>query len=890
MAEERVTVPTHFKHLYEIIMHRGRCWPHQIALGGQDDLGWKEITGEHLHDLVDWLAAELADYGVGTGDRVILWLPNSWRTPIYYFALWKLGAIVVPFDREMNPQAAERIRDQVEACLIIGSSGDEAPWSSDQPITAWWEPGSRGGQHHRRLPWQPPQEELATLSFTSGTTGHPKGCMITHANLCFEVNALPAIIPLDTTSRLASILPLSHLFELTCGLLYPLAMGAAINYVPSRRSTDILRVLADQRITHMVVVPQILSLMGSALETNLQARLTPPIATALLTLSGSLPMPLRRLLFRSVHRRLGGALHLLAVGGAALSPQTQRLWERLGIRVVQGYGTSETAPVVAAGQADGTTPVGSVGRPLPGVAIRLSEAGELLVRGPNVMRGYWREPQLTADVLTDGWYATGDMATIDEHANLWILGRTKELIIQPSGLKIWPPDVEAVLSQHPEVRDAVVIATANEGGSQRLHAYLLAAQPPGRAASLPTIIAEANSHLARHQRVTTAAWWSADDFPRTALGKVRRHLIPPPSQPSRAADDTVQPINDPVAQAIATLTPMRLTGPEQTLAELGLDSLNLVELSLALEEIAQRPLGDNELQPEMTIGQVRALVHSPPAGWAPPMKRGVVGPDHPVAHGRLMDHADWPYTWGRHLRWLRAPVDLIFRLAVTRIVIIGADTVRDLPAATILAGTHRSFADVPLLIHALSRSPARHLSSRLIIPAAASGILRYPVYGWWSRLAFGLYPVSELGVVMTNLHHLVRLARHGNVILIFPQGQHVAPQQEYINDPMVAFHPGVTWLAEALDAVVVPFGLAGSERLVPPDLRAFKGWVIAGIPLAIHRGPLAVAFGPPLRRAPDETALGFTARLQAASFALARQAEAALESISEAGPVGRPPA
>jgi long-chain acyl-CoA synthetase len=858
-------------HLYDLARRRAAQWPDAIAIGGQEELGWRTLTGRQLLDRIDCLANELAALGVGDGDRVVLWLPNGWRTPVYLFALWKLGAIIVPFDREMNPEAAAQILAAVAPRLVLVGSGERPPWARTHAITEWWEPGRYGRGDPAAPPaWRRPHEELAVISYTSGTTGQPKGCMITHANLCFEVEALQATIPLDPTCRLASILPLSHLFELTCGLLYPLARGAAVHSIPSRRAADMLRVLVDQRITHMIVVPQLLTLLGATIEDGLRTRLPAPIFAALSLIAPRLPLALRRQLFRPVHHRLGGHLRLMASGGAALPAETQALWERLGVRIVQGYGASECAPVVAAARADGSTPAGSVGQPLPGVSVRLTEAGEVLVRGPNVMRGYWRDPQRTAEVLRDGWYHTGDLATRDERGNLRIIGRLKEVIVLPSGMKVWPQDVEAVFEEHPAVRAAALVGVPTAAGGLALHIHLLPAHPHPGPADLRRIIARCNARLAQHQRVATGSWWPAADFPRTALGKLRRHQLPaaPPAQSVAVAAELAE--DDPIGQALVSVT---RTGPgalDQPLDQLGLDSLGLVELAVALEEKTDKQIADGDLRLEMTVAQLRALVQAAPdraAGAAGAAGRPRRGPS---------DRPDWPYTWGRRLRWVRFPTELLYRCAVTRTTVIGSEHLAALPASVILAGTHRSFPDLPLVYSALAHSPARRLVNRLVVPTLGAGILRYRLFGWWSTLAFGLFPVAALGVGSAGLRRLVQLAAQENAILIFPQGRHVTPAQEQAGKPEASFRHGVAYLAAALDAMVIPFGLAGPERLVPPDLDAFTGRRIAGIPLALRRGPLAIAFGSPVRRGADESAAAFAERLQALCFALARAAQAAL--------------
>ena len=189
-----------------------------------------------------------------------------------------------------------------------------------------------------------------------------------------------------------------------------------------------------------------------------------------------------------VHRILGEGGEVLDAG------------ERLGVDVIQGYGTSECSPVIACGEPR-RTPAGSVGPPLPGVEVRLSAESELLVSGPNVMRGYWKDPERTAEVLSpDGWYATGDLARIDEQGSIWLQGRARDLIVLPSGLNVWPQDVEDALRLEPAVQDAAVLAVPTGGGGARLHAYLIPGGPSDRGTDPQQLLARANSRLAAHQR------------------------------------------------------------------------------------------------------------------------------------------------------------------------------------------------------------------------------------------------------------------------------------------------------------------------------------------------------------------------------------------------------
>jgi long-chain acyl-CoA synthetase len=703
--------------------------------------------------------------------------------------------------------------------------------------------------------------------------------MITHPNLCSQVEAFFQRVPLGPGCRMASIIPLSHLFELTAGLLYAVAAGVAIHYVPSRRGPDVVRVLSEQRITHMLVVPQLLTLMGQALKGRLEEALPRPLSKALWAAAPRLPWRARRLLFWPVHRRIGGELRLLLCGGAALSGDTQRLWERLGVRVIQGYGVSECSPGVACGSPDGSTPIGSVGRPLHRVETRLSDESELFVRGPNVMRGYWHQPARTAEVLSDdGWYRTGDLASVDDNGNIRITGRARDLIVLPSGLKVWPEDVEEVLRAHPAIRDAVVLGAPAAAGGLRLHAYLLPKTEADRLSDVAVIVAACNGHLAAHQRVATASWWDASDFPRTTILKVRRHLLPPPESARIAVVEGVLAADDPVGQAVAAVARVPRVETRQTLAEIGLDSLGLVELATLLEEKLGQPVGDSDLRTDMTVDQVRQTLRTRPL------------PDDPTAPPVLSAEPPlWPYTWGRAFRMLALPFDLLYRAVITRTIVLGAENLAALPAgrAVIFAGTHHGFPDMSLVRWGIQHSPARGFASRIVVVAGAEG---FPAAGWYARfavLAFGLYPLHRYGARGGSLARLARLTAEGNALLVFPQGQHARPEQEHAADPSVAFRPGVGHLAASLDALVVPFGVAGTELTMPAHLEHFRGAVVGGIPVACTRGPLAIAFGEPLTVQEHEEPTAFVARLQVVSLALTRDAEVALAGAQAKGTVLR---
>ena len=692
--------------------------------------------------------------------------------------------------------------------------------------------------------------------------------MISHQNLCSQVEAFDDRIPIDENCRLGSILPLSHLFELTCGLLYPMLRGAAVHYIPSRRGSDVVRVLLEQRVTHMMAVPQLLSLMGNALEQRLQSRLPAAVYRNLVKLADRSPMAVRRRLFFMVHRQIGGCLRLLAAGGAALPLETQRVWERLGVDVVQGYGTSECSPVVACGEPR-VTPAGSVGRPLDGVQVRLSSEGELQVHGPNVMQGYWRDPERTAEVLSpDGWYSTGDLASIDGHGNIKLQGRARDLIVLPNGMNVWPQDVEDALRSASTVQDAAVLAVPTPGGGARLHAYLLPLPPADRSTDPTAVLAAVNTHLASHQRVSSASWWPDADFPRTSTLKVRRHLLPQPADQPTGSGGAPPVEGDPLAEAVANVAHVTSVADEQTLGQLGLDSLGLVELVAQVEEKTGRALPESALSTDMTIADLRAAVATAPLAEERTAADLETAQPLPVPR--------WFYTYGWLVRpTLAAPFDLLYRIGIPRTIVLGGENLRNLPTGTVFAGNHRSFADMPLVRVGLEKTPARRFARRLVIAAMAEGEGWRSPFARYAAAAFGLYPLDRLANRESSLRRLASLARGGNAVLIFPQGTHARRTDEHGDPPAVRFKTGVAHVAEALGAPVVPFGLGGTEEAMPPFVDEFKGLVIAGVPVALKRRTLAIAFGPPQEQAPDETPQQFAERLERLSYALAAQADAA---------------
>jgi putative phosphoserine phosphatase/1-acylglycerol-3-phosphate O-acyltransferase len=315
---------------------------------------------------------------------------------------------------------------------------------------------------------------------------------------------------------------------------------------------------------------------------------------------------------------------------------------------------------------------------------------------------------------------------------------------------------------------------------------------------------------------------------------------------------------------------------EQSLAELGLDSLALLDLAIALEDKCGKAVAEGDLQPGMTVGEVRSLMAA-----APPLGVGAesthVRMAVPTGAEQVSASAPlWPYSLRRSRQVLRLPIDLAYDHYVTRTIVQGGEHLADLPRPVILAGTHHAYADFPLVAQALKQTEARDLASRLVVAARASAFDAAGPAAWFGVLALGLYPLRQYGDQDTSLRGLARLAQEGQAILIFPQGRHIKPEAERADEPDAHFRAGVGHLASALRATVVPFGLAGTEAVFPNVDHARL--MIGDIPVVLRKGPVAITFGAPLDMEPHEAPTDFARRLQQICFELTRGAEAALGS------------
>ncbi len=508
---------------------------------------WADISVANLARLIGRWQSAFATLGLVEGDRVALCVKNSLDWIAIDLAALGLGLVVVPLYVDDNPENVAWCVGNAEARSLVVESTRMAQAlikcsaslpalhvlrpdaGDDLPSVAALLPASARAPVFRALP----ETTLATICFTSGTSGRPKGVMLSHGNIIANVDSCRETHMARSADVFLSILPLSHMFERTGGYYFPLSMGAKVVF--SRGVAQIADDLVAQAPTIMFAVPRIFekfltridqTLSGSAPKRWLFAQC---VARGWRVEQGgagpldALATPLlRALVAKPILARLGGRLRLTVVGGAALDPVIARTFIGLGLRMLQGYGMTEASPVISVNREENNDPE-SVGPPLPGVEVKLAPTGELLARGGNVMRGYWRNPEVTqASVDAEGWLHTGDIAEMRE-GRIYIRGRIKDILVMSNGEKLPPQDVEFALAHDPVFEQVMLV------GEGRPFLTLLTVT---RETDEKKLLDRANELLKNFPRwvrirkvIATRDPWSIDNGLLTPTLKLKRPLV-----------------------------------------------------------------------------------------------------------------------------------------------------------------------------------------------------------------------------------------------------------------------------------------------------------------------------------------------------------------------------
>jgi long-chain acyl-CoA synthetase len=762
-------------------------------------------------------ARELQARQIGKGDAVLLWSANRAEWVAAFWGCALCGAIAVPIDDGSSPDFARRISAQVTTKLVL-CSRERAPIFDAIPSIDPAELVAAISRHPADAfrPVEIRPSDPLEIVFTSGTTADPKGVVLSHANVLGNIAPLEKEIRkylkyerLVHPIRFLNLLPLSHVFGQFLGIFLPPLMGGTVVFENTLNPTGVIATIRRERVSVLVAVPRMIESLKQKIERDLEDGDRREQFAERYRHAAGQHFLRRWWAFRDIRRQFGWKFWAMISGGAALDRETEEFWHRLGYAVIQGYGLTETTSLISLNHPFRTSR-GSIGKVLPGREVKLAEDGEIMVRGNGVASGYWSGGGLHPIAGEEGWYRTGDLGALDTEGNLLFKGRKKEVIVTPAGMNVYPEDLEAALRTQREVRDCTVVGLERGGNAEPCAVLILR----DRSADAKAIVARANEALAEYQRMRSWFVWPEEDFPRTSTGKPRRNVVCDAVEASlrrQAVAGSASALSELVAR-VTGRSPQKLTADADLESELGLSSLERVELLGALEDRYQVDLSETRFASAATVGDLEKLLQG---------ERG---------ERREFHYPRWALRWPA--RWLRLAAHyLLVRPAVFLLGwprVLGRKNLRGVREPVLVVSNHIGDVDVGFIQTVL---PAR-IRHRLATATGGEALeaLRSPgADRWWAERIYDRV-LWTLGVALLNLFPLPRQAGfrksfayageavdRGYSVLVFPEGQHTE------DGKLRPFRSGIGLLVNNLRIPVVPMRIDGlfeikvaGKKFAPP--------------------------------------------------------------------------
>lgn len=783
---------------------------------------------ERLAQEANRFARELEARGVSRGDRVLLCGDNSPEWATVFWGCCLLGAVVVPLDKGTTDEFATSVALHTNAKLIV----TDRSLPLEIPQIRVQELRQQIARHDNSVysAVDINEDTIVEIIYTSGTTSEPKGVVLTHRNL------LANLLPIEKEIakylkwerffhpiRFLNLVPFSHVFGQFMGLFVPQLLGGEVHLQESLNPSEIVRTTRKNRTSVIVLVPRVLDGLREWVERDYAARgQTQQLQKRLAAMQGD-GFVRRWWAFRALHRRFGWKFWAFVSGGATLGEKTEDFWRRLGFAVLQGYGMTETAALISVNHPFKRSR-GSIGRLMPGHEMKLTEAGEILVRGASVSPGYWTGAG-GVDTRANEWLHTGDVGELDASGNLFFKGRQKDVIVAAAGLNIYPEDLEAALDRQSEIRASCVIAIEGARGTEPLAVII----PHDRNVDVDAAIKRANEQLAEYQQVRRWTIWPEPDFPRTATHKVLKREV-------AARTKSVASNPSDLLTEIAALTGNAPTtlNPSTRLADLQLDSLGRVELLSALEDRYQISLDEAAFTAATTVGDVQKVVR-----------------------GEIEEHAVAPYPYPNWTRWslVRLIRMLLFYTIIlpithlmSRMSVAGRENLQHVNGPALFVANHVTLGDHPLILAALPL-PLRHrlaiamegeLLRNWLHPPAQTNLflrLRWRAQYVLVNLFFHVFPLPKKSGFRRSFAYAGECIDRGESVLVFPEGRRAPRGQMHMGQ----FKTGIGLLAQELAVPIVPVKLEGLYELK----RRKQYFADAGM--------VRVIFGEPVAFSPDAT-------------------------------------
>ena len=611
--------------------------------------------------------------------------------------------------------------------------------------------------------------------------------------------------------RFLNLLPLSHVFGQFLAMFLPPLMGGTVIFQEELKPSEILNTIKRERVSVLVCVPRVLQSLKQKVERDLEDRGKRAAFQKKFVSAQGKHFLRRWFIFRAIHRQFGWKFWAFISGGAALDSESEEFWGRLGFAVIQGYGLTETTSLISVNHPF-RLGKGSIGKVLPGREVKLAPDGEILVRGGGVASGYWDAQGAHSVSDDEGWYRTGDVGELDAEGNLYFKGRKKEVIVTPGGTNVYPEDLEAALRHQPEVKDCVVVGVERGGNAEACAVVILREE-----GDLEALVRRANESLAEYQRMRMWMEWPQEDFPRTSTQKPKRKVIAETVRATmRPGADTKSsgqsgPLGELIARVSGRAIP-NLRADASLDSDLGLSSLDRVELLSAVEDRYQVDLSEARYSAVRTVGDLERML------------RGEAAP------GQRYHYPAWALRWP--VRWLRLLAHyLLMRPAIMLLGwprIEGRENLRGVEGPLLVVSNHIDHVDPGFILAAL---PAR-FRHRLATAAGGEALeaLHTPPRGRaffvriWDRIKWvlavsllNLFPLPRQAGFRRSFAYAGEAVDRGYSVLVFPEGRHTT------DGKMNPFRAGIGLLAENLGIPVLPMRIDGlferkqaGKKFAPP--------------------------------------------------------------------------
>ncbi len=826
-----------YRDLLELFETSTRRHSTRVAMRIEREGHKEQYTYADLRELAARAAGFFASQEVKPGDRVMLVSDNAPEWGMSYFGVLKAGATCIPVDPESSAGEIVRFALAGDAAGIILSEklGEEHPnlkqtleeagsstkvWTFTEVFALPDEATEE--QRMALLPSRVQAQSVASLIFTSGTTGRPKGVMLSHRNFTSMVSMLSSVIDMSTRDGVLSVLPLHHTFEFSTGFLTPLSRGAQITYLPELTSDALARAIKNGHVTGMVGVPALWELLHRRIKNRLYERSDWIGRTADALIRGNAwlrdktPLNLGQLLFYPIHEGLGGRIRYFISGGSALSEKIQRDFQGLGFTILEGYGLTEAAPVLTVTRPENRMLTGSVGRPLPGVEVKImdpdgSGVGEVIARGPNVMLGYLDDEVATRKTLVERWLYTGDLGRLDDEGNLYLVGRSKEIIVDSNGKNVYPDELEELYANSPHIKELSIVGLA-DGVGEKVACLVV----PDDEYDITLSRAELQRLIEEHFREVSASLpyfkrvkvlhFTDIELPRTATRKVKRREIVARLQSLERQEKSGRVAEQESMDADAMWLIGVIAGVanrprdeislNSRLPDLGFDSLMFVELATAIENTGasiSAPERFNEIQ------DVREL-------FGVVVRRGNAAADRESRPAALRKDEDEIHIPSLLKTAGNTVADTLQSLFYEKFLKTTYEGRSNIPPHTnfIVAANHCSHLDMGLTKMALGTA-----GKDLVALAAADYFFDTKYKRAVMENFTNLVPMERTGSLRQSLRHAHSFLARGFNALIFPEGT------RSVTGEMAEFRPVVGYLALHARVGILPVYLVGTFAAMP---------------------------------------------------------------------------